>query len=313
MVRSFIGTLVLLTLFTSPALAKSVVHLKNGDRLSGTVIDKDQNGTLTLKMEAGPEIKLPKTMITKVQTLAATPDPRQEAAPESTSVSPKAKPAEQDPLKWSGRVEFGGELQTGNSETESLTFDSRLKARDKKNRYQADFEYNRAEDEGTITDDDMELELQYEHFLDERWFAGATTSFKNDDVAELDLRSRIGVLSGYQFYDRDDLSLNASAGLSYINENFANQSTDTSIALTQAADYEQSFLEDKFRLFYEHDLLVPTDDTGAFIFDSEGGLRVPVTERFLGIAEVNFDWDNDPADGVKEEDVVYKLKLGYEF
>lgn len=313
MFRFSVCACALFFVINSPAAAKSIVFLNNGDRLSGTVIDKDQNGTLTLQMEAGPEIKLPKAMITKVQTLAATPDPRQAAAPESTSVAPKDKPAEQDPLKWSGRVEFGGELQTGNSETESLTFDGRLKARDRKNRYQADFEYNRAEDEGTITDDDMELALQYEHFLNERWFAGATTSFKNDDVAELDLRSRIGVLTGYQFYDREDLSLSASGGISYINENFANQSTDTSIALTQNTDYEQSFLEDKFRLFYEHDLLVPFEDTSAFIFDSEGGLRVPVTERFLGIAEVNFDWDNDPADGVKEEDVVYKLKLGYEF
>jgi len=32
-----------------------------------------------------------------------------------------------------------------------------------------------------------------------------------------------------------------------------------------------------------------------------------------GTAQVDFDWDNAPAENVREQDVTYKLKLGYEW
>lgn len=231
----------------------------------------------------------------------------------TTAVQAKPKTESSDPIKWSGRVELGGELQTGNSDTTALSIDTRLTARDKQNRYQADFDFNKSKDEGEVTDDNKRLRFEYSRFQTEKWFLGVDVDLENDDIAELDLRSRIALKSGYQFYDNDDLSLRADLGLAYLNENFANESTDTSIAIAQDLDYEQGFFDDAMRLFYEHSILLPSDDFAGFIFDSEAGIRVPVAKKFIGTAGVEFDWDNDPAQGVREEDLTYTLKLGYEF
>ncbi len=311
----------------------TILYLNNGDRLSGQVVLNYDNGDILFKMDAGPEIRLPASILSekaqintdlkaqavlpesqedKVPPVAAANTPEYPNAQQLSNIEPSA-PAVVHPFSWGGRVEVGGELQSGNSETQAILLDVRLQAREGKNRYQADFDFERSEDEDVVTDDNKELRLEYERFQTKRWFVGADATFENDDVAELDLRSRVGLNTGYQFYEQDDLKLKANAGLAYLNENFANQSTDTSLALTQATDYEQSFLDEHFRLFYEHDLLLPTDQFDAFIFDSEGGVRVPVAKSLIGSASVEFDWDNDPAQGVKEEDITYKISVGYEF
>lgn len=319
-----------LLVFSSSAslAAPTTLHLTNGDRITGEILAENPDGSIRFRMSAGPEITLPAAAVegdkaasatdnehaaaNDIDTAQAPPDTPTQDATQMAAIEPAAPP-EQVPFSWGGRIELGAELQTGNSETESLAIDTRLKAREGQNRYQADFDFERSEEEGTITDDSKSLELEYERFQTRKSFVGADADFENDDVAELDLRTRLGVKTGYQFYDRDALSLKASGGLAYLNENFANQSTETSIALTHSLDYEQSFFEDAARLFHEHDFLVPTDDSGAFIFHAESGVRVPVARKFIGTAGVDFDWDNDPAEGVGEEDITYSLKLGYEF
>ena len=55
------------------------------------------------------------------------------------------------------------------------------------------------------------------------------------------------------------------------------------------------------------------DDTEGFLYDGETGVRFPIAKIMTGSAQVDFDWDNDPAPGVKENDTKYSLKLGYEF
>ena len=329
----FFGILFSLTIiltclsFGTVYAGNSIIHLHNGDRLSGTITSTDTDHTLHLQMNAGPQIRLNKDQIARIEDASPLPHPEQTTLPDTSSqktIAATAAPTPShstayvkktvtDSLHWSGRIEFGGELQTGNSNTEALSFDTRLKARDKHNRYQLDFEYNRSEDEGTLTDDNRELGFNYQRFQSEKWFLGADISFENDDIAELDLRSRLGVESGYQFYDYETLSLRAAMGLAYLNENFANESTQASIAITQNIAYEQGFLGETFRVFYEHDLLLPTEQFNGFIFNSEFGLRVPVAKKLIGTAGIDFDWDNDPAEDVREDDVTYTLKIGYEF
>ena len=292
------------------------IILNNGDHLTGKILNRNaQTDTLTFRMQAGPVISLGKDIISTIKPAteqSAKPTPEETPPPvEGPKTASENKP--KTGYKYSGRLEFGGEIQTGNSETQSLLFDARTQARDKKNRFIGNFEYQNSEEEGETTDDEWLLDFNYDRFVSHNWFVGALASFENDDVAELDLRTRLGINTGYQFYDRDDLSLSSRVGLEYINENFASQSTDTSMAFSWNSAYEQAFWKKRLRTFFEHDFLVPTDDVSGFIFEAETGLRVPVAEKFIGTAEVNLDWNNAPADGTTEEDITYIMKLGYEF
>lgn len=219
---------------------------------------------------------------------------------------------------WSGRANIGATLQTGNSEEETINADAKLKAEwmdgdTLRHRATLKADYNREEDDNQKTEDNRSIEGQYDYFFSPKWFLNAEAEFEQDDINEIDLRTTAGLGLGYQAFKQDDLNLQFILGPSYLREEFEDGSSEDSVVIREATDYDQKLWDDIIQIFHEHELLVPADDADAFLFDSESGVRVPIRKGLVATAEVDFDWDNDPEPGVDEEDTTYALKLGYEW
>ncbi len=325
-----------IVLTVSSAAMADKVFLYNGDRLSGTISNMGDSDALVFVTNFDEEVQIPWTHVMalksgtgedipvpasqeetetgcKLESAKIMPQPAEENIPEIEPAAGTEETAKETGTKWSGRINAGASLQDGNSNKKAVTLDGEIKARQEKNRYLAGAEINWAEDEGTVTEDDQKLYGEYDRFLNDKWFVGGRLRFKTDEIAKLDLRTTAGLFSGYQFYERDDLNLQARLGVDYIREEFENADNEDDVAGTWSVKYDQKFYEGAFQLFHEHDFSVPFDDTEAFLFESKSGLRVPVAQQLTGTAEVDFDWDNAPAPGVREEDVTYRLKLGYEW
>ena len=258
--------------------------------------------------DMGRPIPMP---VTQVETPAEITEAEEVAATEPAAGTEE----KEDPnaYKWSGRVNLGGRLEDGNSQKKSASIDGEVKARNEKNRYTAKAEANWAEDEGEQTKNDRQLNLEYDRFMNEKWFIGSRLNLKTDEQAALDLRTKLGAFVGYQFYETKELNLLTKAGLDYISTEYENDESEDDIAASWSLDYDQRFFEDSFQLFHNHDLAIPMDDTEAFLIETKTGLRVPVGKHLTGTAEVDFDWDNMPAAGVREQDTTYSVKLGYEW
>ena len=216
--------------------------------------------------------------------------------------------------KWSGRVNFGASLQTGNTEKDALLADAEVKAKfNETQRMRLRADYNREKDDGTVTEDNRSIDGVYDHFFKPKWFYNVSAGLEQDDIADLDLRTTLGAGLGYEPYTRDDLNLQMALGPTYLRESFENDATDSSLAARWALDYDQKVLEERFQIFHNHEIFVPSDDTGAFLFESKTGARIPITKGIVATGEIDFDWDNDPAIGVVEDDTKYAVKLGYEW
>lgn len=217
-------------------------------------------------------------------------------------------------IDWSGRVNLGASMQTGNTEQDAINADATLKAKwNDKHRATLEAEYNRETEDDERTEDNKRLEGQYDYFFNEQWFLNSSLGFEQDDIAELDLRTTLGVGLGHQPFDRDDLHLQYILGPTYLREEFENGDSEDSLAAHWALDYDQKVWDDTFQLFHNHDVLVPVDATDAFLFDSKTGIRAPLRKGLVATAEVDFEWDNDPEPGIKEDDTTYAIKLGYEW
>ncbi|MBL4805183.1 MAG: DUF481 domain-containing protein [Alphaproteobacteria bacterium] len=219
---------------------------------------------------------------------------------------------------WSGRANIGATLQDGNSNEKTINADAEIQAEwmdgtNPKHRATLKADYNREEDNGQKTEDNRSVEGMYDYFFNPKWFLNNNAKYEQDDISDLDYRVTAGMGLGYQAFKRDDLNLQFILGPSYLREEFANGDSEDSVAIREATEYDQKFWDDFIQLFHEHELLVPTDDTDAFLFDSESGVRVPLRKGLVATAEVEFDWDNAPAPGVEEGDTTYALKLGYEW
>ncbi len=245
--------------------------------------------------------------------------PQSENSPEDdlTDIEPQAgdiKPdVQENPVEWSGRVNLGAGLQTGNTEQNNINADGEVKAEWDKNRARLKAEISREKDEGELTEDNRKLRADYDRFFREQWFSNLNLELEQDEISNIDLRTVAGAGLGHQPYDSETLALRYVLGLAYVNEEFENGTSEDSVAGEWSLDYEQKLWEEALTAFHNHEILVPTDDAGAFIADTKTGLRVPIKDGLNTSLQVEFDWDNDPPPGVVEDDTKYTFNIGYEW
>lgn len=215
---------------------------------------------------------------------------------------------------WHGRVDAGAGLQEGNSDTENFNLDGKIGAEwNDIHRATITAELNKETDNDIDTEDNKSIDGAYDYFFAEKWFANTTLGFEQDDVAELDLRTDAGIGLGYQPFKSDPLNLQMTLGPSYLGEEFSNGNKDEALAYRWGLDYDQKIAKELFQIFHNHNLLAPSDDTNAFILETETGIRMPIRGGIVGSLQLDFDRDNDPAPGIDKDDTQYSLKLGYEW
>lgn len=216
--------------------------------------------------------------------------------------------------KWSGRADLGASMQRGNSDTKSIDFDAQTTARwDEIYRAKLIGKYAYEEESDNTTKDKKSLEAQFDYFFRPQWFLNTSAKYERDDIAGLDLRSTYGVGLGHQPFDRDDLKLQYVLGPSYLREERENGDKDDSLAYRWNLDYEQAFWQDKLRLFHNHQLLVPSEDTSRYVLQTESGVRVPIHKGLIASLQIDHDIDKGAPAGSDDEDTKYGLKLGYEW
>lgn len=313
---------------TSPSVAQDSITLKNGDTLSGAL--RAQEGDVLTVTTSYGVLTIPVADVDSVNTknkavLALTNQEQKPIQNHVAYIEPAAAAGHgaqrQEPqedrmwgAKWSGNANIGAELKTGNSENNGINADATIKARwSDAHRSRLRGEYDREEDDGDVTVDNRSIGFLHDYYFRPKWFWENEVEFEQDDIAKLDLRTTIASGIGYQVYERDDLNLSMVAGAGYLQENYESGQDDSSLIGEFSLDYDQKFYDDLFRTFHESDISVPADDTGAYIFESATGLRVPLRKGLIATGEVEFDWDNDPAPGTTEDDTTYSLKLGYEW
>jgi len=233
--------------FVMPVAHADQVFLKNGDRISGLILSQNDTTNLSFQTEFGATIQIPWSDVDQLKNgQEETYDMLGVAeetilAQEVKVVGEKTAPPEEvkDPSTYetSGLINFGASLDDGNSSKKHLTGDAKITIRNDINRFITGGEVNYAQDEGEETENDQYLFGEYDRFITEKWFWGLRQSGRIDKMQELDIRSRSGLFSGYQFSDTDDLKLSIRTGSEYIYEEFSTGDTEEDVALTWAFDY----------------------------------------------------------------------------
>lgn len=328
--------LICLTTITAVAQADEII-MQNGDRISGTVVSKQGDTLLfatpyagelkilwhkviSLRTDKPVHIRLNDQNSIQAQVAPAGPGTVQLQGKElgtqdAIAISKIAqinppKVATDAGVKVKGYINAGFELKQGNSDTEKLHLDTEVVARTKENRYTIGAEYNREKDQNTETVSNRLGYMKYDHFLREKWYLYANGSFKKDKFKDLNLRSTIGLGSGRQFWESDERNLSLEAGLTYVNDDFIVTTDNDYAALRWAIKYDQRFLK-KLQLFHEHEGLQGLESSGDVSIRSKTGIRVPIVDNLKATAQLNADWENNPAPGKEREDLTWLLSLGY--
>ncbi|MFC1494746.1 YdiY family protein [Thermodesulfobacteriota bacterium] len=222
-------------------------------------------------------------------------------------------PAQEPAVKIKSRLNLGITSSRGNTEKDTQHFGGEFVARTDKNRYTAGGELNKSEDSGNRTENNSLAYLKYDHFLSEKWFLYSNAQFEKDEFKELDLRSLIGIGSGYQFIESPITNLSLETGLNYVNEDYETALDKSYSSGRWSINYDRYFYDKAFQLFHFHESFVSIEDTDDIFIKSRTGIRIPLFKNINATLQYNHDWDKSPPLGREKNDRTLMFTLGYQF
>jgi len=317
-----------------PILADEI-HLINGDRITGKFIkmqanqlifETDYAGRVSINWQKVAQLitdkpvkvilsdgKILETSDMKANTPVMYPEKKENdefSLTQVVSINSEQKPV----VKITARVNAGLEIERGNTDTDDLHVDGELIARAQKHRVTVGGELDKEKSSGDTTAEDWLAYGKYDYFLTAKWFLYFNTLFEHDKFADLDLRSTVGIGSGYQFFESSELNLSVSAGPAYVSEDFIEAGHDNFYAAQWLINYDQYFFKKFVQLFYRQNGYVSLEDSENWLIETRQGLRFPIYKGFTATAQYNYDYENDPAPDAEEKwDSEFMILLGYHF
>lgn len=319
------------------------VYLKNGDRLTGTIV-RLTDGKLVLQSIAAGEVTV---SLADVQTFSSsTPvevhlkdgtvlnqsvqagGPDEFAIETGTalraqtfrladlaSINPPPKPKP----KWTGSLSAGFTATSGNTATEAVNASVSVVRRSEKDRTTASADYAKGKQEDPDTGEEKTTEdwwrakAQYDYFFSKKFFGFVNGSYEKDSIADLDRRVVVGGGAGYQWIESERTNFSTSLGLASLYEKFDNQ-TDSNSELSAQAGYNFDHQLNKSVKFL-HDLTYypALSSFSDYYLTTTAELRASLTQTMFANFKVIFNYDATPAAGRGSTDVKYIFGIGMTF
>lgn len=215
--------------------------------------------------------------------------------------------------KLSGRANLAFSKQRGNTDKDELDIDGALTWRRKNDRFQAFAELERDRNDNKKTTDKWKAEGAYNYFVTRQWYWGGFGRWEHDQFADLDLRTSVGPLVGYQWFESKKMNLSTSTGISYVNEDFYNESDDDYVALPWNIDFDRYLFGEFMQFYHKQTGFWNLEHTNDVVWDTWTGLRFPMVLGLVASTELKVEYDSGAAATAKDLDTTYLLKLGYQW
>lgn len=319
------------------SLADTVI-LDNGDRLSGTILRREQ-GKLVIKPSYSGEVKIdlkrirnlqsdkPKTVILdneqrlygKVSgdatsiTVQPTDNsaPRREPAAKVRNILPGAVTGRE----WdkTGHVSIGWSNTSGNTDVTRLHTDAETVARRGKDRYTAGIVINYAQDQHVESESNAFAHAKYDRFFTPKRYAYLNTSLEHDKFRDIRVRGVLGIGSGWQTIATKRTHLTLEAGLGYVfTDLYATPDEDFPTARL-ALRYDHYLIPDKIQFFQKTESYLSLGSVKNSFARAATGLRFHLHDDFIATTEYDVTWDGEPAPGSVSADQIMLLTLGYKW
>lgn len=333
------ATVLLVTLTLPTTGLADTLLLDNGDRITGTFVEIDDDrltfrpdttdanlsvplgavaqlhtdDTIQVLMEDGTEVR-GRSVASADGTIRLQSESFDEplvfpvtAITRGTGPDTPVHPA----VRTSGDISLGIRLTGGNDQRRSINGKAAATVRTEVNRLRFNGEFNQAEDDDEETEDNAAGSVRYDHFVSERMYVNTNVGLARDEFRDLRLRSSFGAGLGYQLFDTDHRQLSAELGVSYVNEDYYSGDSESNPAGRWALDYEERLAGDGLRLFHTQEGLVNLDNTDDVVITTRTGLRFPVVAGITGTVQANVDYESEPFGDNERLDTAYVITAGY--
>jgi putative salt-induced outer membrane protein YdiY len=325
-----------------PARA-DVVLFQNGDRIQGRIvtlqsgrlqIESDLFGKFSVALsevetfESDDEVDLyladGRELSARVErgepgsVLIPTPDgiEREPLGLDGLAEINRPKPETED--RFSGNLEVGMDIDRGNAHQHEadLAFSIKRPIGRHAVRLWGDYEGDRNRSDGarTTTKRRYRLGLWHSFDLTDRYYLVQKVRVRNEATADLDRRLLSSSGLGVRWLETERMTFTTETGLAWIHEEFSDD-TDTNNYLAGRIEWILNRqLNPYVSVFHTGEWIPSLRDPGEeHLIATDTGIKTKLTDQVYLKSTIEWDWDSDPADEAKQQDVNYKLTLGYEF
>ncbi len=337
------GTVALLFLSTGFAATANadVLVLDNGDRITGE-IKRIWDGEISIEPEYSDEFEVDVDAVDHIiserefeielddgRELVATmsgedSDGNQIIEVDGESISVELEDflevdEPEDFYDWETNVDLSTNLNKGNTESSNaqLRTDAMFKHGD--HRHRGELSFLREELNDVSTKEQDRFNYSYNWIFNDPWFLAGNFSYERDPIVALDSRLIYSVGIGRDIWNTPQrfLSFNLGAGLQQqttFNILFPRiKETEDSPVATWALRFNHDFFSGDFELFHNQDISAQLDGSKNTTFRTSTGIRYEITDLLYANFTFNYDYQTEPADGIKNEDIAILMGFGAEF
>ncbi|MCW5625342.1 MAG: DUF481 domain-containing protein [Burkholderiales bacterium] len=318
-------------LLIATAADADVIRLKNGDRITGTVV-KRADATMVVATPYAGEVKINWAEIEGVDFDSPKPVLLQDSS--RVAVSGLGPPAEStdtafrpeldtvafvnptraeygDGIEYSGNAKVSGTYTRGNVDNDLLYGDGQLLGRAKDYRFSVFGQRSYGSNRTGRTASNATLRGDYDWFTGEKSFIYGRGSGEYDEFKDLRQRWIAGGGYGYRLIDTPDTQFSVQGGGDYVTEDYFTAADANYAALGWAVRYSQWLFDRRLQTFHEQDGYQALSARENTLVRTRTGLRIPLTGGFNVSLQLNLDWDSKPVTGRKSVDTVWLLGAGY--
>ena len=177
-------------------------------------------------------------------------------------------------------------------------------------RHRSNLNYETHSLNGSSPNREYALGYGLDWFFDEQWFWKNGIAFGANEERAIDRYYTVGSAIGRQFWESELTALSAETGLSWISEDFEDQTSDRRLTWSWAADYRTQVL-DNIELFHSHKIFIALTDLKDSDLKADLGLKVPVVENLFTELKLEWIYDNQPAAGTEKSDSQLTIGVNY--
>jgi len=312
------------------------VALRNGDRITGEVVRKE-DGTLLVRTSYAGELRIrwqdvasvitdkpvrilqddgaafEARMLDGAKVIVSGTGPQVERQVPLERIAYINPTPEQSGTGWTYARKLGlaANLTRGNTDSGRVRGSGELVARAKHYRYRLWAEGTRASEGGSTTESNWRASGSYDWFLRPREFVYARAAFEHDGFRDLELRSQAGAGYGYQFIETPDTRLSMQAGPDVVHATYYGDPDETFLAAGWGISYSHWVFSRAAQIYFEQTGFWSMQNLSDVVAHTALGVRVPLTRGLDATTELKVDYDSDPAPGTRSTDTTFLLGLGY--
>ena len=229
-------------------------------------------------------------------------------------------PAPLVPVKFKINLNLGTKFSSGNTDDAQINLLSGFVARSERLRLILDARYFYAEENDRVTDRNAFGTMDLNFFMTERLYWFLAVLMQQDTFDDLDLRTALTTGPGYQFIEKGDFSsqyltnmtLQGDLGVGYLWENRKIDEDNDNGVYRWSLRWEWEPIK-KLTIFHQQQGFPEVGDLSNYYLNTLQGIRFDIWKGISISGQVQWSYDNEPAEGSQKADTTVFFAIGYNY